>query len=48
MPETPEERAVFSDFEGRIWDIFVYSDAGRTEQAKLDFEHIIQTFRMLQ
>ena len=47
MPDTPEERAVFFDFDGRIWNVFIYSDTARAEQAELDFEHMLETFKIL-
>ncbi len=47
MPETPEAREVFFDHDGRIWNILIYSETIGAEQAKLDFEHIVQTFKIL-
>lgn len=47
QPNAPEVRAVFFDYEGRIWEIYIYSETARAEQAKLDFDHIIQTFKIL-
>ena len=40
------ERAVFFDYEGRIWNIFVYSQSSQADQAKLDFEHVVASFRL--
>ncbi len=44
MPGTPEVRTVFFDYGGRTWDVFIYSESAGAEQARLDFEHIVQTF----
>ena len=41
------EREVFFDYEGRIWEIFIYSESSQADQAKLDFQRIIDTFRIL-
>jgi hypothetical protein len=42
------ERAVFFDFDGRIWKIFIYSQSSGADQAKVDFEHIVETFKVFQ
>lgn len=47
MPNTPEAREVFFDYDGRVWNICICSTDGFAEQARLDFEHIIQTFKIL-
>ncbi len=47
QPNAPEVREVFFDYDGRIWDLYIYSEAALAEQARLDFEHIIQTFKIL-
>ena len=45
--DRPEMREVFFDYGGRIWNIFIYSETSRAEQAKLDFVHVVQTFKIL-
>ena len=47
QPSAPEVRAVFFDYDGRIWEVYIYSETARAEAAKLDFAHIIQTFKIL-
>ena len=42
-----EAREVFFDFDNRIWNIFIYSDTSRAEQARMDFDHILETFKIL-
>jgi hypothetical protein len=40
-------QAMFFDFDDRIWDLFIYSQISSAEQAKLDLEHIVETFKIL-
>jgi hypothetical protein len=56
MPEAPPAsynvtkitREVFFDHSGAIWRIIIDSDEERSDQAKSDFEHILQTFKILE
>lgn len=47
QPAAPEVSAVYFDYGGRIWNIYIYSETTRADQARLDFEHVIQTFKIL-
>jgi hypothetical protein len=40
-------RAVFFDHNGVIWEISMVSDSTRTEAAKADFDHLLETFIIL-
>ena len=40
-------REVFFSVNGVLWNIFIYSAVAKTDEAKLDFEHIIDTFKVL-
>lgn len=40
-------RDLFFDYQDTVWHISVYSDAGNADQAKLDYEHILGTLRIL-
>ena len=40
-------RELFFDYQDMAWNIRVYSDEGNAEQARLDYEHILQTLRIL-
>jgi hypothetical protein len=49
---SPTERPVvsrylFFDYRGMIWKVIVSSTTDVADQAKLDYEHIIQTFKIL-
>ena len=48
MPDTPSVREVFFVFNGLLWNIFIYSDVSKADQAKADFEQILQTFKILE
>jgi hypothetical protein len=55
IPEAPLEsseivrinRTVCFDYGGLIWIIIIESDEDKADQAKADFEHILQTFKIL-
>jgi uncharacterized protein YjbK len=40
-------RTVYFDHSGLIWGIEIESDEDKAEQAKADFEHLLETFRIL-
>ena len=40
-------REVFFSVNGVLWNIFIYSAVAKADEAKLDFEHIIDTFKVL-
>ncbi len=40
-------REVFFDYDGRIWEILIYSQSTQADQARLDFDRVIATFRIL-
>ncbi|UCB43791.1 MAG: hypothetical protein JSV77_03850, partial [Dehalococcoidales bacterium] len=40
-------RQLFFDYQDTVWRIKVLSDAGNADQAKLDYEHILGTLRIL-
>jgi len=40
-------RELFFDYQNTVWRISVFSDAGNADQAKLDYEHILGTLRIL-
>jgi hypothetical protein len=40
------DRTIFFDAYGTLWHIFIYSHPEKAEEAKLDFDHIIQTFKL--
>jgi hypothetical protein len=40
-------REVFFDVDGVLWNIYIYSGTDKSDEAKLDFEHIISTFKVL-
>lgn len=48
MPNTPSIREVFFVFDGLLWNIFIYSDVSKADQAKADFNQILQTFKILE
>ena len=48
MPDHLDVRDVFFDFDHRIWHIFIYSDTSGAEQARMDFDHILESFKILQ
>jgi hypothetical protein len=48
MPNTPSVREVFFVFDGLLWNIGIYSDESEADQAKVDFDHILQTFKILE
>ena len=41
-------RCLFFDYQDTIWEIRMYSDAGNADQAKLDYEHILGTLRIIE
>ena len=49
LKEPPFEvwREVFFDYNGLIWEIEMRSDSSTAEEDKADFEHILQTFKIL-
>jgi hypothetical protein len=55
IPEAPLEsseivrinRTVCFDYGGLIWIIIIESDEDKADQAKADFEHLLETFRIL-
>jgi hypothetical protein len=40
-------REVFFDINGVLWNVNISSSTAKADQAKLDFEHIINTFKIL-
>jgi len=42
------DRAIFFDYNGLVWFIRMKSTEETSEQTKLDFEHLIETFRILE
>ena len=42
-----ECRYIFFEAEGRLWSIGICADISKADQARLDFEHIVGTFRIL-
>jgi hypothetical protein len=40
-------REVFFDVDGVLWNIYIYSGTDKSDETKLDFEHIINTFKVL-
>jgi hypothetical protein len=55
IPEAPPKsweivrinRTVCFDYSGLIWVIIIESDEDKADQAKADFEHLLQTFKIL-
>lgn len=41
-------RGLFIDYQNTVWEMRVYSDAASAEQARLDYEHILGTLRILE
>jgi hypothetical protein len=41
-------RTLYFDHSGLLWSIIIESDEDKAEQAKADFEHILQTFKILE
>ena len=41
-------REVYFDYNGLIWNIVIESDEDRAEVAKADFEHLLETFQILE
>lgn len=48
MPNTPSVREVFFVSDALLWNISIYSDESEADQAKVDFDHILQTFKILE
>jgi hypothetical protein len=48
MPNTPSVREAFFVFDGLLWNIGIYSDVSKADQAKADFDYILQTFKILE
>jgi hypothetical protein len=48
MPDTPSIREVFFVFDGLLWNIFIYSDVSKADQAKADFNQILQNFKIVE
>jgi len=40
-------REVYFDYNGLIWRIDIRSDSTTAEEDKADFEHVLQTFKIL-
>jgi hypothetical protein len=41
-------RTVYFDHNGLLWSIAIESDEDKAEQARADFEHLLQTFKILE
>jgi len=39
-------RDLFFRYNGTLWSVFIYSSPDKADEARLDFEHIIQTFKL--
>jgi len=46
-PEMKVTREAYFDYKGLIWNVAIDSDESEADQAKGDFEHILQTFKIL-
>ena len=55
IPEAPASslevmkvtRSVYFDYDGFIWNLVIESDEDRVEEAEADFEHLLETFQIL-
>ena len=41
------QKMAYFDYNGRLWDIAVYSERGDSEQVNALFNHVIETFKLL-